>query len=124
MVMKAIYENKVLGVGPHAEDFRATNMLILFGATAPPELKDYCYLVNVNPIDGQISVGDILRIDDGFYKITCIGAEAPVTLQSLGHCSIGFTGVTEPNMAGTLYVEQAEVPVLKVGTTIQIIKYE
>ena len=121
--MKVIYENKVLGAGAHAEDFRATNMIILFGATAPPELKDYCYLVNVNPIDGQIAAGDILCIGSNFYKITCVGAEAPVTLQGLGHCTISFTGQTEPEMAGTLYVEQAEVPVLGKGTEIQIIKY-
>lgn len=121
--MKVIYENKVLGAGAHAEDFRATNMIILFGATAPPELKDYCYLVNVNPIDDQIAAGDILRIGSNFYKITCVGAEAPVTLQGLGHCTISFTGQTESEMAGTLYVEQAEVPVLGKGTEIQIIKY-
>lgn len=121
--MRVIYENTVLGAGAHAADFRATNMLIIFGATAPPELRDYCYLVNVSPLEGQIAAGDILRIGDRFYRITCVGSEAPTTLQGLGHCTISFTGNTEPEMAGTLYVEQAEVPLLEKGMDIQIIKY-
>ena len=124
MLMRVIYENKVLAVGEHVQDFRAANMLIIFGASAPAELKDYCYLVNVNPIDGDIAAGDILRVDDGFFKITSVGAEVPVTLKGLGHCTISFTGETAASMVGTIYVEKSKVPALQAGSVIQIIKYK
>ena len=51
-----------------------------------------------------------------------MGDEAPVTLAGLGHCTINFSGLTEPEMAGTIYVEKVPMPQIQTGTTIQIIK--
>ena len=120
--MTVIYKNKVLGDGACAEEFRPMNMLIIFGSSAPAELKDFCYLVDVNPIEGTIEAGDTLRIDEKDYRITSVGDEAPVTLAGLGHCTINFSGLTEPEMAGTIYVEKVPMPQIQTGTTIQIIK--
>lgn len=120
--MNVIYENKVKALGSCVNEFQSENMFILFGDHAPEELRDYCYSVDVNPINGVISVGQTLKIGDNFYKITAVGSEAPVTLAGLGHCTINFSGQSTADMVGTIYVENKPMPTIEVGTEIQIIE--
>ena len=56
------------------------------------------------------------------FKITCVGHEAPVTLKGLGHCTINFSGATEAELPGTIYVEAKPMPEVKIGTTLQIVE--
>ena len=42
-------------------------------------------------------------------------------LGNLGHVTFSFTGETEAELPGTIYLEEATVPKLEVGSTIQII---
>ena len=121
-MMKTIYENKVKALGACVEEFKDGNMFILFGDNAPEELKDYCYSVSVNPINGTIAAGQILKIDDNEYRITAVGPEAPVTLAGLGHCTVNFSGQTTVDLPGTLYVEHKPMPDIVVGTEIRIIE--
>ena len=111
--MKVIYENEVKALGASVNEFAGGNMFIIFGENAPDELKDYCYSVSVNPINGMIAAGQYLQIDDNEYRITAIGEEAPVTLAGLGHMTINI---------GTLYTEEASIPDIKVGTKIRIVE--
>ncbi len=120
--MKIIYENKVKDMGECARDFREESMIVLFGDSAPEEIKDYCYWVDVAPINGTIAVGQTLKIDGESYRITAVGAEAPVTLAGLGHCSLKFSGQTEVELLGTIYVEEKPVPELHQGSVIQIVE--
>ena len=82
--MKVIYENKVKASGIAVEEFKDAGMFIIFGENAPEEIKDYCYSVSVNPINGELAAGQYLVIDGQEYKITCVGYEAPITLKGLG----------------------------------------
>ena len=50
--MKIIYQNKVKALGNCVEEFKDANMFILFGNNAPEELRDYCYSVDVDPLEG------------------------------------------------------------------------
>ena len=120
--MKIIYENKVKDMGECARDFSEEKMIVIFGDSAPEEIKDYCYWVDVMPINGTIAVGQTLKIDGESYKITAVGEEAHVTLAGLGHCSFKFSGQTEVELLGTIYVEEKPVPELKVGSVIQIVE--
>lgn len=120
--MKVIYENQVKALGECVDEFKDGGMLILFGDNAPDEIKDYCYSVNVNPINGTIAAGQVLKFDDKEYKITAVGCEAPITLAGLGHCTINFSGQTEVELLGTIYVENKPQPEITVGTKIQIIE--
>ena len=130
--MAIIYENKVKELGKDIMMMNGGDFIIIFGDSAPAELRDYCYSVDVNPINGEIKAGQTLKIDENEYKtfftltvnffITCVGEEAPVTLAGLGHCTIRFNGMTEAELPGTLYVEEKPVPEIKIGTTIQIIE--
>ena len=120
--MKIIYENKVKDMGECAEEFRSENMIVIFGDNAPPEIKDYCYWVDVTPINGTIAPGQVLKIGGESYKLTAVGDEAPVTLAGLGHCTFNFNGLTEVDLPGTIYVEHKPMPELKKGTVIQIVE--
>ena len=50
--MKVVYENQVKAAGECVEEFKDAGMFIIFGENAPDEIKDYCYSVSVNPING------------------------------------------------------------------------
>lgn len=43
------------------------------------------------------------------------------TLAGLGHCSVSFSGQTEVELQGTIYVE-GTMPDLHVGSSIQIVE--
>ena len=45
-----------------------------------------------------------------------------MTLAGLGHCTINFSGQTTVDLAGTIYVEDKPMPVIEVGTQIQIVE--
>lgn len=120
--MKIIYENTVKALGNCVSEFQTEKMFILFGDNAPEELRDYCYSVDVNPINGTIRAGQTLKIGEQTYQITAVGPEAPVTLAGLGHCTINFSGQTEVDLIGTIYVEDKPMPQIEVGTIIQIIE--
>ena len=120
--MKVIYDNEVKELGACVDEFAGGDMFIIFGDSAPAELRDYCYLVSVNPINGTIASGQYLVIDDMEYRITAVGAEAPVTLAGLGHMTINMSGKTTAELPGTLYTEKADIPFIDVGTKIKIIE--
>lgn len=120
--MKIIYENTIKGAGPCAEEFREEQMVVLFGDSAPEEIKDFCYLVDMAPINGTIAPGQTLKVDGQAYKITAVGSEAAVTLAGLGHCSFKFSGQTDVELLGTIYAEDKPMPEIKTGTVIQIVE--
>ena len=120
--MKVIYENQVKAAGECVEEFKDAGMFIIFGENAPDEIKDYCYSVSVNPINGEIAPGQYVVIDGAEFKITCVGYEAPITLKGLGHCTFNFSGATEAELPGTIYVEAKPMPEIKIGTKIQIVE--
>ncbi len=119
--MRVIYENKVKKLGDCVDEFKDAGMFILFGENAPEELKDYCYSVSVNPINGTIEAGQTMKIGDAEFKITAVGPEAPHTLAGLGHCTINLSGATEVELPGTIYLENKPMPEITVGTVIRII---
>ncbi len=117
--MAVIYDNKVKGLGACVSEFEG--MFILFGDNAPDTLKDYCYTIDVNPIKEEIKAGQKAVIDGKEYNITAVGDVVMKNLGNLGHVTFSFTGETEADLPGTIYLEQAEVPKLEVGSTIQIV---
>ena len=120
--MKVIYENKVKALGSCVDEFKDEKMFIMFGDNAPEELRDYCYSVDVHPVNGTIRAGQIFQVGDSAYRITAVGEEAPVTLAGLGHCTVKFTGQTDVELPGTIYVEDKPMPVVEAGTVISILE--
>ena len=120
--MKVIYENEIKELGACVDEFADGNMFIIFGDGAPDELREYCYIVSVNPINGTIAPGQFLVIDDKEYEITAVGEEAPKTLAGLGHMTIAMSGMRDAALPGTLYTVEAKPPVMKAGTKISIVE--
>lgn len=117
-----IFETRVNGYGENAAAFKEENMVVLFGNNAPADLADFCYIINVNPINGEIEVGDILSLDNTEYAITAVGNVVKMNLTNLGHITINFNGEIEAEVSGTLYVEKKEIVDLKKGSIVKIIK--
>ena len=117
-----IFETKVNGYGENAAAFKEENMLVLFGSNAPADLADFCYIIDVNPINGEIEAGDILSLDGTEYTITAVGNVVKTNLTNLGHITLTFNGDTEAEVSGTLYVEKKEIVDLDKGSIVKIIK--
>lgn len=115
-----LYETKIVDLGADAKMFQAEDMMILFGEEVPEDLANYAYIINVNPLEGNIEEGMMLAVGDSSYKITAVGNVVNKNLANLGHITLNFNGATEAELPGTLYLENKELPEATVGTTITI----
>ncbi|RBW68508.1 PTS glucitol/sorbitol transporter subunit IIA [Bacillus taeanensis] len=120
--MKTIYQTKINKIGSSVSDFLGEKMFILFGDNAPAELSDYCLLINVNEIEGEIEQGDVLAFNNQEYTITAVGSAVKQNLGSLGHITLKFDGSDTSELPGTLYLEEADIQVPEAGSLIQILK--
>lgn len=115
-----IYENKVTGLGNQVEAFMDEGMFILFGEDAPDALREFCYMMSVNPVNGTLTAGQKLIIDDVSYEITAVGSLAQKNLEALGHLTVVFNEASEAGLPGSICVEAKPVPTLVVGSEISI----
>ena len=120
--MELVYKTVVTEIGQKAKEFLAHNMFITFRGDAPEELKDYCFIHNENVLYKDIKKGDVLKIDGKMFNITSVGDAVNENMRSLGHITYKFNGENEAQIAGTLFVESKEIPSMKVGTIIEIVR--
>jgi glucitol/sorbitol PTS system EIIA component len=118
--MHTKFDTQINNIGPSVTAFLDEKMLILFGENAPAELAEYCLLINVKDVEGDIEVGDTLLLGDHEYKITAIGDAVKKNLSSLGHITLKFDGSENPELPGTLYLEDTEIQEVKPGDPIRI----
>ncbi|MCG7337823.1 PTS glucitol/sorbitol transporter subunit IIA [Staphylococcus sp. ACRSN] len=116
-----MYKTIVKDVGSEASAFSEENMIILFGDNAPDELIDYCYIIEINSIEGEITESQKVLIGDKTFEITKVGASVQKNLADLGHITLKFDGSTKAEQSGTLYLEAADVPNIEVGTELKIV---
>jgi glucitol/sorbitol PTS system EIIA component len=119
--MKTIYENKVKSIGSLADTFLEEKMLILFGTEAPQDLKDFCYNIDVVDADGEIQKGQNLYINDIKFEITSVGNLVQRNLTTLGHITLRFDGSATPELPGTLYLENKDLPSIELGMELKIV---
>lgn len=119
--MRVIYENEVKGMGDMVEAFMGEGMFVLFGENAPDTLKDFCYTITVKDASDVIAKGQTLEIDGTSYEIIRVGDVVQKNLEALGHITVIFSGDADTGLPGSLVVEKADVPKLKIGSTIRII---
>lgn len=117
----SIFSTTIKEIGPDANDFLNEGMLVLFGMDAPPELRPFCFLINLGNINDKIEMGNFLIIDDVKFKVTAVGNQVEKNLRDLGHITINFNGEKDAELAGTLYVENREIPTISVGSKISIV---
>ena len=131
-----IYQTTIKGMGDQVEAFVGEGIFVTFGDNAPDTLTDFCYTVDVNPVQGDIKPGSKLVIDGQEYTITMVeamtdqgvdmietelntGKSEAVFLANAFHVTYSFNGSGEC-LPGSICVEKADVPSLKVGSTISI----
>jgi len=113
--MKKIFETRVTGIGAKASEFITdNNMMILFGEGAPKDLVEYCYIIPMEKITGNIVPGGTFIVDNQTFAITAVGDVVKQNLETLGHITIAFDGEVSANLPGTLHVEKLATP-LQIG---------
>ena len=115
------YETKVTQLGPLAQEFIDSGILVFFGSQAPDELAEFSILHNHQQLHADIEVGDTLMIDGKTFRILAVGSVANKNLASLGHLVVKFNGLTEPEMPGDVSVENVPLPLIKPGTIVKIV---
>lgn len=115
-----VYETTVMDIGSEAEMFQAEGMMILFGEEAPEDLAAYSYIINVNPVEGEITPGMTLSFGNESYEITAVGDVVNKNLNDLGHITLRFNGEVVAELPGTLYLEDKELPSIEKGLSITI----
>ena len=58
-----MYQVTIKGKGAMVDAFREEGIFVTFGDNAPDTLKDFCYSIDVNPVDGEVTPGCKLVID-------------------------------------------------------------
>ncbi|MFC7061073.1 PTS glucitol/sorbitol transporter subunit IIA [Halobacillus seohaensis] len=120
--MTQIYKTTITELGPSVEAFLEEKILILFKGNAPAELAEYCVLHEENRLDSEIEAKDTLKIKETSYQITAVGSAVNKNLDELGHITLKFDGKDEPELPGTMSLEKKELPSVRPGDTIEIIR--
>ncbi len=115
------YKSQITGIGPMALDFLAENMVIVFNDNAPSELAELSILHKECQVDQDIKAGDVVVIGNGSYVVTAVGEEANKTFQTMGHCTLKFTGKQEVELPGHIELLGEGIPEIKIGDMLEIL---
>lgn len=113
-----MYTASVKEIGSFVQELLAEDMLVLFGPTAPAELRDICVVHDGAVTDeSPIVEGGSLEIGDQHYSVVKYGEAANTNLAGLGHLTIVFNEKGEL-LPGSVLVTPSILPRLAVGTKI------
>lgn len=115
------YETKVTQLGPLAQEFIDSGILVFFGSQAPDELAEFSILHDHKQLYKEVVAGDTLLIDGKSFRILAVGSVANKNLSSLGHLVVKFNGLTQPEMPGDVSVENVPLPTIRPGTIVRIV---
>ena len=117
-------EFRVVEIGEMVPAFEEELIVILFGETAPPELRviSVVHDYQASHLDEVVlKVGTKLYLGDQEYTILDVGNVANANFQELGHIAIYMKKGDEPLLPGSILVEPAIFPHLKVGDRLRIL---
>lgn len=120
------YSATIVGWGEEALSFLevkdSKSFVILFNENAPEELAEYAILHTKAELGEDPAPGDTFVVCDKVYEITAVGEEAKQTFRELGHCTLYFSGDSEPERPGCIMVkgDPLKVSDVKKGGKIEI----
>jgi len=114
------YQARITAIGPLVSEFVDAGILVFFGQTAPPELAEFAILHDGAHLEGTLSAGDRVCLDDHRYRVLAVGEVASKNLGALGHLVVKFTGATEAQLPGDVCVEAAPLPAIALGMSFRI----
>ena len=113
-----MYKVKVTEIGSFVEELLNEKMVVLFGPTAPAELRDICVVHDGTPTeDNVLAEGGTLSIGDQVYTIKEFGEAANENMGGPGHLHIAFDDEREL-LPGTVLVTPSVLPKLETGIEI------
>lgn len=119
--MTEIFRTSVIDAGEQAGAFIADGLFVTFGKGVPDALADYCFIIEMNPLDGELAPGQTLVIDGQRYPITAVGDAAGKNLGGLGHITVNVTGGEVAGLAGAIHIEcDGNPPQVQVGSVLAI----
>lgn len=117
-------EFTVVEIGEMVPAFAEEMIVILFGETAPPELRAISVVHDYkakNLDEVVLRVGTKLQLGNIEYTILEAGNAANANFQELGHVAIYMKKGDEALLPGSILVEPAIFPQLKPGDPLRII---
>lgn len=116
--MEVKYEVKITAVGKDARPFLDSNSsFILMDADLRPNLADMVVQHTVAEVQGEIVVGDKLKVGNTDFTVTKVGADVMKNLRDGGHCTVVVN--KESTMPGQISVKGSVPPRLRPGDVIQ-----
>lgn len=117
-----VYESVVTAVGGQVEAFLDHGLLILFGDHAPAELHDISVLHSAGVAEDGPHAGDVIELGDVGFDVLAVGPVVRDNLLNLGHLDLKADGRTEAKLPGDVCVPVGDLPLLKVGDAIRILR--
>jgi glucitol/sorbitol PTS system EIIA component len=118
--MAVKYQGTVREVGALAADMQAAGVLVLFGMTAPAELREISVVHEGAAPSAPLAAGDSLTLGDTQYIISCFGSMANGNFAELGHIVIKANGATETELPGEVSVNDTPLVLPRVGDALII----
>ncbi len=126
------YRAVIQKIGPMVEDFLPHGILILFGASAPDELREVALVHDGTQLLADLVAGDLLAFSPppsarqlpSWYRLTAVGTMANANLAELGHLVLHFDGATTAQLPGAVSVEPSLVALPPEGTTFELFGQE
>ena len=115
-----LYNSTVTGIGEMVPAFAAEGVLVFFGKDAPEELHSFCIMHDVSEKAGELSVGDVIELDDHEFEILALGSVANENLMNLGHLNLKANGNHEAELPGDVCVASGQLPEVTIGTMFRI----
>lgn len=110
-------------VGPLVPSFESEKVVVLFGPTAPGELREISVIhEQEEPSDDAIQEGGKFVVDNQEYTITAVGSAANANYKELGHISIYLQDPTEEVLPGAVFVSPFDFPKFNEGGIIEFKK--
>ncbi len=118
------YSTTITGWGEEALSFLGEEnpFVVIFNQNAPEELAEIAILHKNAELKADPAVGDTMTFCGKTYQVTAVGDEAIHTLRTLGHCTLLFTGASEPELGGQIVLkgEPLTTDDVKVGGKIEL----
>lgn len=121
------YRAVISEIGPMVSEFVPHGILILFGETAPEELREVALVHNGTQLISNLDVGDFLKFSPPagdqkpyWYRLTAVGDVASSNLAELGHLVIHFDGASTASLPGTISVEPSLAGLPDAETTFEL----
>ncbi|MEX2785301.1 PTS glucitol/sorbitol transporter subunit IIA [Streptococcus sp. H49] len=115
-------EFKVVEIGEMVPDFAEEMLLVLFGESAPPELRMISVIHDYQANQKNVlKTGTRLVMGKQTYTVTKVGSAANANFEELGHVAIYFREGNSDILPGSITARPVVFPKLKAGDSIQII---